>query len=558
MDDPTVTVNAPSLHDQASKTSEWRLTIVFHEDLTRIGHQAIFQAAASEYGDENEDSAVDGAGERRSIGRSTPAFEADAAFEYSHHGRSNEAGASVRGLGDVRVSRNALTLERSVGGWTVRRSPKSSSLRIEGEPVASDYVVSDSHARRGVLLQLGNAVVLHLRLQEPLSGNVAAPPGMLGVSPAARRVFADVTAAAQAESDVLLLGPTGTGKDLAARAIHALSARRAAPWVPVNMSALAPELGAASLFGVRRGAYTGADRNRAGYFQQAAGGTLYLDEIGDTPHGLQTLLLRALQDRELQVVGGAVETIDLRVIAATDQPIDAPDSDFRAALRYRLAAREIHLPPLSERREDIGLLAVQLLTNGDSGLALMQARLARSTKELTRWARLFEQLLCREWQGNVRELLNAVARVAESAASDADWWTSWLSAGGASGWRNDAETEPPPSATPVPAVAEEPASPRLRELSDREFLAAWEHNGHEVAGTARQFGTSRQAVYRRLGRLRECRLAADVPLRELLETLEKCRGDLRDAAKALAISPSGLKQRLRAAGVASTQFTAGG
>lgn len=203
-------------------------------------------------------------------------------------------------------------------------------------------------------------------------------------------------------STVLITGETGTGKELAARALHLAGPRQRKPFVAVNCSALPDTLLEAELFGHVRGAFTGAVLSRAGRFEQAHGGTLFLDEIGDLPLELQAKLLRVLQEREFQRLGSS-ETVhvDVRVVAATncDLAQKIAQSQFRQDLFYRLNVVPLHLPPLRERREDIPLLAAHFLEKicGLEGIGL---------KSLSPPAL---QHLCRQdWPGNVRQLENAI------------------------------------------------------------------------------------------------------------------------------------------------------
>jgi DNA-binding NtrC family response regulator len=328
------------------------------------------------------------------------------------------------------------------------------------------------------------------------------------------------------------------------------------------MAAIPVDLAAASLFGARRGAFTGADAHRPGYFQQARGGTLFLDEVGDTPPAVQPLLLRALQEREVQVVGGQSERVDLRVISAMERDPDEADFAFRGALRHRLGRQEIRLPTLAQRAEDIGLLAAAFFERGARGTGLWPP----PPPEEPRWLRLFELLLLYSWPGNVRELEHAVSQIlAASGAGRLEvpgTLLERLRAGGEEARRagGDAErghTAAPPSSRSRCDIAEgaagvEPAQGpgvALADLDDEALYRAWCAADCEVATLARHYGVSRPSVYRRIKSSRRCRLAADVPLQELLSALEACRGDLVGTAQRLAVSRRGLEARLRAGGV---------
>src|SRR5690606_3020688 len=227
----------------------------------------------------------------------------------------------------------------------------------------------------------------------------------VGTSPAAVEVKRQARRAAMSTSPVLLLGETGTGKELLAHAIHAASPRAGKPFVGVNMAAVPESLLEAESFGVAPGAYTGADRRgRDGKFKLADGGTLFLDELGDMPMALQAKLLRGLQEREVEPLGSnAVSRVDVRVIAATSVDLGqlVEERRFRADLYYRLNVLPIRLPPLRERVEDLEPLCEHLLEQ----LALEHEMLP---KEIDRDA--LEALAAMPWPGNVRELRNALER----------------------------------------------------------------------------------------------------------------------------------------------------
>ncbi|UCF68003.1 MAG: sigma-54-dependent Fis family transcriptional regulator, partial [Acidobacteriota bacterium] len=188
--------------------------------------------------------------------------------------------------------------------------------------------------------------------------------GLSGSSPAMQSVFQVLERAAQSDSTVLILGESGTGKEIAARAIHAASSRQQGPFVAVHCGALPPALLESELFGHKKGAFTGAESDRAGLIAGADHGTLFLDEIGTAPPALQIKLLRVLQDRRVRPVGGLKDTqVDIRVIAATNVDLDAEleARRFRQDLYYRLATIVVQLPPLRSRREDIPLLVGALM-----------------------------------------------------------------------------------------------------------------------------------------------------------------------------------------------------
>src|SRR5690349_6732569 len=227
---------------------------------------------------------------------------------------------------------------------------------------------------------------------------------IIGASPKMKEVFRMVERVADTDSTVLILGESGTGKELIARALHFNSRRRLAPFVPINCSALPENLLESELFGHRKGSFTGAIADKKGLFQEADGGTIFLDEIGSMPAALQSRLLRVLQDREVRRVGDNTPVyVNVRVLAATNEPMEKKikEGHFREDLYYRLNVIPIQLPSLRERREDIPLLVTHCLRNKVN---------PRSGNPYQITRRAVETLNAYPWPGNVRELENVIER----------------------------------------------------------------------------------------------------------------------------------------------------
>jgi len=236
---------------------------------------------------------------------------------------------------------------------------------------------------------------------------------LIGAAPSIQRVFEVMEKVAQTDATVLLTGDTGTGKDLVARAIHYAGTRKHARFVAQNCGALPDTLLESELFGHKRGAFTGAHEDKKGLFEYAHGGTIFLDEIGETNPGMQVRLLRVLQDGEIRPLGASdVRKVDVRVIAATNRDLRrmVHEGGFREDLYYRLRVVEIAIPPLRERREDIPALAHHFLEDAIK-------RMGRSIKGFTNAA--MDRLVAHEWSGNVRELENEIERIV-ALAGDAD------------------------------------------------------------------------------------------------------------------------------------------
>ncbi|HMM36029.1 MAG TPA: sigma 54-interacting transcriptional regulator [Thermoanaerobaculia bacterium] len=227
---------------------------------------------------------------------------------------------------------------------------------------------------------------------------------VVGASPAWRSVLVQASKVAPTETTVLLTGESGTGKEVVARAVHRASARSSGPFVALNCAALPEQLLESELFGHEKGAFTGAYASRAGRLEQAAGGTLFLDEAGETSPLVQAKLLRVLEAREFQRLGGAkVLKAEVRIVAATNRDLHAAMArgDFREDLFYRLSVFEIHLPPLRERPEDVLLLTERFLEDLSRNVGRPAPGVSREAREL---------LLAYSWPGNVRELRNALER----------------------------------------------------------------------------------------------------------------------------------------------------
>ena len=227
---------------------------------------------------------------------------------------------------------------------------------------------------------------------------------IIGSSPAMVRMMETVAQVAVSEATVMVTGESGTGKELVAAAIHHNSPRKEGPFVKVNCAAITETLLESELFGHEKGAFTGADRRKAGRFIQADGGSLFLDEVGEMPVSMQVKLLRVIQERELTRVGGEqVIPVDVRLIVATNQDLTqmVKAGTFREDLYYRLNVVELKTPPLRERREDIPLLAAYFLTRFAE----------KNRKSVERFSpRSMDLLIRHPWPGNVRELMNTIER----------------------------------------------------------------------------------------------------------------------------------------------------
>jgi DNA-binding NtrC family response regulator len=322
---------------------------------------------------------------------------------------------------------------------------------------------------------------------------------LLGASPALRKSTDLLRRAAASEVTVLLEGESGTGKEVAARAIHAEGGRRTGPFVAVNCGAIPEGLVESELFGHERGAFTGAVAARKGRFEEADGGTIFLDEIGELRIDLQVKLLRVLQELKVQRVGGTGErSVDVRVVAATNRDLRAllAAGTFREDLYYRLSVFPVRLPPLREREGDAALLAGEFLRRfGDRHRRAVGGFSAEASRALEAYS----------WPGNVRELENVVERavlmedapqVSLGSLPDSVVDALHATAGGGPA-RSDAGRPAAPGAGPAAKTAD------IRPLEDEErliILRALDATAWNIQEAATRLGISRATIYRKIER----------------------------------------------------------
>jgi two-component system response regulator AtoC len=325
------------------------------------------------------------------------------------------------------------------------------------------------------LLRLQNA---RLRTETTLGRTIVAS------SPAMRRVLDMVARVAPKDVTVLFSGESGVGKDVVATALHAHSRRADRPFIRFNAAAIPTELAEAELFGHTRGAFTGAQAAKLGYFQQADGGTLFIDEIGELPMAIQAKILRALQSGEVQPVGGRPETVDVRLVAASNRDLDseAKAGRFRADLFYRLNVVPIRVPPLRERPEDVEPLLHAFVRQYADRYGMAQVEVEPA---------LVQAMRSHPWPGNVRELENTVARLLALAPDERLSLALWRSL-----------SEPRAAAAPAGSNGDPGPSHPLRarvEAFERGIIAeqfgAASSNQSE---TARRLGVSRPALIEKL------------------------------------------------------------
>jgi len=498
------------------------LTVLYHPNLERVGERADLPALAT--------------GGEVSLSRLTPDFAAPGA-------------ETARPLGDNRLSRTPIVLRRA-SGITIDRGESRTKLVLDGQNVQYTASLPRDALDQGVVLLLGGRVVLVLHLLDPVVDRSLPQLGMVGESPPLAQLRRDIVQTADLDVPILLRGETGTGKELAARAVHDAGPRRDRPFVAVNMAAVPPSLAAAELFGAERGAYTGAQQRRRGHFQLAHGGTLFLDEIGETPPEVQVLLLRALETGEVQPIGGErAERVDVRVISATDMDLESAieDERFRGPLLHRLSGYVVRLPPLRERREDFGRLFLYFLRRELEALDALDLLAPRERPWLP--APLVARLAGWHWPGNVRQLANVVRQLA-IANRGSDPATRFEEV--------EALLAQPAPAAPVPDGEPPPHRERPREhrarrpsdLTEDEVIAALRAHRFRPAAAADALGIPRSSIYDLIERIPGLRKASELSREEIQTTRERVGPSVEAMAVELEVSERGLRRRLGELGLA--------
>jgi two-component system nitrogen regulation response regulator GlnG len=429
------------------------------------------------------------------------------------------------------------------GGVQIVVDPDGTAVSA-GEPIAGARVVSRDELAAGVALELADRVVLVLHLFDREVADAASDLGMVGDSAGIRAVRAAVERVVDLAVPVLIRGETGTGKELVARAIHERGPRRAGPFVSVNLGALPRELAAAELFGAVKGAFTGALRDRLGMFRAAAGGSLFLDEVGEAAPEIQALLLRVLETGELYPVGAdrPIAT-DVRLIAATDARLEdqIQDGRFKAPLLHRLSGYVVHVPPLRERRDDVGALLYQLARGELEAIGELD-RLTPRDPYARPWlpAKLAALLVRHAWPGNVRELRNLTRQLV-------------IENRGQPQLRLDARLAErlvgAPPARPAVAlgsgVRRKPSS-----VTEPELVEALRACGWDLKAAADRLGIPRPSIYDLIDRSPNLRTAGDLAVDEIARSFEACRGDLDAMAAQLQVSRRALGRRVKELGLA--------
>jgi two-component system nitrogen regulation response regulator GlnG len=497
------------------------LTIAAHPDPARVGDRLVLAELA--------------AGGEVQLSRRSPDF--------------HRAGCALGApLADVFLSRRPIRIAPAPGRRIRIVSDDGTAIAIDGAPRGlaelGPLVPGD-----GVPIALADRILLVLHLVEPAAPDDADSMGMIGSGLGASRLRRAIAQISDLAVPVLIRGETGTGKELVASALHARGPRRHGPFVSVNLATIPKELAAAELFGAVRGAYTGATRDREGYFRAAHGGTLFLDELGEASPEVPAMLLRVLETGELYQVGGnAPVATDVRVLAATDADLDAQirDGRFKAPLLHRLAGHELYLPPLRERSEDIGLLFHHFAREELAAIGEAD-RLAPADPTAEPWLPLSIalRLVRYRWPGNIRQLCNVTRQLVIGSRGQP---SLQLEA------RLAAELDA--NAVSVTVAADEPAPkpkppPRRRpaEITEPELIAALRAHAWDLKAAADHLGIPRSSIYDVIARSPNVRTAGDLAPAEIERCHRECAGELDCMAERLEVSRRALRRRLKELGL---------
>ena len=507
-----------SVADDPIGPSRLVCTLSYHREPKRIGET--FEAVLAPSG-------------RLDISRSEPEFAAPgsaAGLPISHRG----------------VSRGPAVVEWSNSEIEIRQAESSNSLWVNGEHT-SHWHGSHNELESGIVVRLGSSCVLCLKFQAPVPEPPQTMPDLVGASPAIQNLRRKVRRYAKVSDPVLILGATGTGKELVARALHTEGPRAAGPFLAVNLGSVPEELAGAEMFGARKGSFTDA-RSRPGWFRSAHGGTLFLDEIGEAPPSVQAALLRVLETGRVLPIGESEEIeIDTRVVAATDADlrVRTTSGEFKLPLLHRLGALRLELPSLAERREDIGRLAHHFAR---------QLRDELDTAVMPLTAEVVERLSLASWEGNVRELRNVMRSLVleafetETSGASTDTFSKKQLVRALDRILEDGlPAAAGRGALPTPRGrdgAPHEASPKrsIRELSDAQIEEALERNDFMVRATAKELEVARSSLISRARSIHALRQASDIEPDELAVAARSTGGDVNAMARKLKVPPQTVRE----------------
>lgn len=474
--------------------SKLSLIVLWHNDRDMIGRSVQYPKSI---------------GSMMSVSRFSPIF---------HDPENTNASALI----EPHVSRKPITIERlSSTKFQITPAKSQMTVYVNGNKIGSAVTATLNDHNGIIFITLSNHVILGI-CQVPITQLAGPHNSLLGISPAINQCRKLINRFAATNLPVMLMGETGTGKELAAGDIHKNSERSNGPLVTINMAAIPQELAVTELFGSKKGAFTGSTHDRVGFFQKAEGGTLFCDEVGDTPPSVQPMLLRALEASNIQVLGVDHTTpINVRFIAATDRSVDLDKDGYRFSkpLYHRLSAAHITMPPLRERKVDIPLLVLHFID---------QSSLSNPLQHTEMRASQISDLLLYSWPGNVRELKNAVNAIMLGEEPNLIDCSIPLSSMRSS----------------VKEQYRAPAS-----VANDELIAALNKADWLIKPAAESLSISRTSCYELIKKCSVIRSVEDIPLKEMREVMARHPGDLAAWSIALKVPQEALKKHVRSTGL---------
>jgi len=432
-------------------------------------------------------------------------------------------------LMDRGISRTPLKIKRlNARQFEFTPPDKPIGLHINGQKIEKATTFSLNDLGDEIIISLSNSVVLALFNAPARSAprDQFTKDGLIGISNAIAMVRHAITQIAETDIPVLIRGETGTGKELVARALHAQSHRSAQEIISVNMAAMPSSLANAELFGVKRGAFTGASADRAGMFEQAHNKTLFLDEIGDTPDQVQPMLLRALENGEVRRVGDEkLRSVNVRLISATDRSLEAEEGQFsfNQPLLQRLCGFTIEIPPLRSRLVDIGVLAKHFMHNGDIKI---------QNSDISAFAiDNMAQLCAYSWPGNIRELRNALQNIGLGQPFKRQ--------------PDNVQTIKTDEASVSQIEGTVKTYRHPGEVGQNELLKALDDTGWVIKAAAQKLGISRTALYGLMAKSENIANLSDISDEVLRETITTVPGGIDAWVKHLRVGKDALAKRLK-------------
>ncbi len=517
MSNADYTITSPLAFTTTNSRPLLGLTIAWHPDPARIGEQFIGSTEAGVI----------------ELSRFLPVFR--------------HLNGEALPIGHGGVSRDPLRIVRDNNDGISICPPNSRMVvEVNGEEIKEARYLDSEQIQAGVIITLGRAVFICVHWMHCLPKHNPVE-GFIGVGSSAIFTRDLIRLASTNDNTVLLLGETGTGKEVAAQAVHNLSKRAGAKMVSVNMAALNESLAAADLFGAAKGAYTGAQTTREGYFSEAQNSTLFLDEIGNTPATIQPMLLRVLENGEYRPLGATRDARSTaRLITATDQ--DLYHTNFNHALVRRLESFIIRIPPLRARREDIGLLICHLAKRSD--FAQVNLNLIPPG--------LISDLLNFEWPGNIRQLSNVIKRtllslqMGEHPQLSKMVETPKIHVTASAELRKTSTIAPVPPPPKLPEVIASDVAQqerkKLRDLTEQDVVDAMHRHGWTIQYAADDLGISRPSMYKLIEANSQIRRVEQIPAEEIREQLNAANQQVELCAAQLKTPSEALRRHLKGLG----------